>query len=98
MDFYKLNFPSGSFDGFWASASLLHIPKNKIHQVLSDIKNIIKPNGIGFISLKQKTHLGAGLITEDKYGTTMKTCYNNIYARASGRTTRWSYHTVSRRN
>ena len=90
MDFYKLNFPSGSFDGFWASASLLHIPKNKIHQVLSDIKSIIKPNGIGFISLKQKTHLDAGLIKENKYGATIERYFSfydnpefqNILARA----------------
>ena len=72
MNFYKLNLPPNSFDGFWAAASLLHIPKNKINRVLSDIKNIIKPNGIGFISLKQKTRLDAGLIKEHKYGATIE--------------------------
>src|SRR3989304_8878292 len=30
MDFSKTIFPSGTFDGFWASASFLHIPKKDI--------------------------------------------------------------------
>src|SRR3990172_7698795 len=28
---YDLDFPENSFDGFWASAVLLHIPKGKIN-------------------------------------------------------------------
>ena len=28
MSVYDLDFPEGTFDGFWASAILLHIPKN----------------------------------------------------------------------
>lgn len=54
MDFYKLNFPANSFDGTWAAASLLHIPKKKIKGVLKGIKRILKPDGIGFFSFKEK--------------------------------------------
>ena len=47
-----LVFDGESFDGFWTVATLLHIPKNKIGAALQSIKNIIKPGGVGFISLK----------------------------------------------
>lgn len=51
---YDLNFPKNTFfDGFWASASLLHIPKSKIDSALQQIKKYIRIEGIGFISLKK---------------------------------------------
>lgn len=50
---YELGFPKNTFDGFWACAILLHIPKTKIDVALQKIKEVIKPNGIGFISVKQ---------------------------------------------
>jgi len=68
MDFYDLNLPKNSFDGFWAAASILHIPKRKIAKVLQDIRKIIKPNGVGFISIKERKSIGEGIIKEGKYG------------------------------
>lgn len=68
MDFYKLNFPPGSFDGFWASASLLHVPKRRLAAVLNQIRHIIKPQAIGFISVKEKMDMDEGIIRESKYG------------------------------
>lgn len=50
---YDFNFPNETFDGFWASAVLLHIPKNRIDEALSSIYRILKPGAIGFISLKK---------------------------------------------
>lgn len=67
-DFYKLNFLDESFDGFWAAASFLHVPKTEIGKVLSEARRILKPEGIGFISLKQKTSIDEGVIEEEKMG------------------------------
>lgn len=51
---YDLDFSDSSkFDGFWASAVLLHIPKAKIDLALRKIRDSVKSNGIGFISLKE---------------------------------------------
>lgn len=50
---YDLSFPKNSFDGFWASAVLLHIPKARIDEALERILSSMKPGAIGFISLKQ---------------------------------------------
>lgn len=51
---YDLKFPDDTrFDGFWASAVLLHIPKTKIGKALQRIRNYMRGGGIGFISLKR---------------------------------------------
>jgi ubiquinone/menaquinone biosynthesis C-methylase UbiE len=48
---YDLSFPE-KFDGFWASAVLLHIPKKRIDEALNKIKRTQRKNAIGFISIK----------------------------------------------
>lgn len=49
----SIPFKENSFDGFWAAASLLHIEKKDIKEVLHGIRQIVRPDGIGFISLKE---------------------------------------------
>lgn len=51
--FYDLDFPLDSFDGFWASCSLVHAPREKVAKVLEEIRNIVKPGGIGFVAVKE---------------------------------------------
>ncbi len=51
MSLYDLHFPE-KFDGFWASAVLLHIPKKRINNVLQKLKSAQKKGAIGFISIK----------------------------------------------
>ena len=53
MDMRKLEFLGNSFDGLWASASLLHIPKAEAKQTIEEFKRVLKPNGILFIGVKQ---------------------------------------------
>lgn len=67
-DFYRLDFPDHTFDGFWAAASFLHVPKNEIDNVLREARRILKPGGIGFISLKQKTIMDEGYIRAARAG------------------------------
>ncbi len=53
MSMYNLDFPEHTFDGFWASAFFLHIPKSKIDDTLGKLKKVLKPNAIGFIAMKE---------------------------------------------
>jgi ubiquinone/menaquinone biosynthesis C-methylase UbiE len=62
MDYYNLRFPANTFDGTWAAASLLHVPKKKIRNVLRKIKKITKPGGVNFISLKEKVNFEEGIV------------------------------------
>lgn len=52
-DMYALPLKNSSFEGFWAAASLLHIPKSEMGQILIEIRRIIKLGGIGFIAVKE---------------------------------------------
>lgn len=49
---YDLDLPQAPFDGFWASAILLHIPRARIDEALNGIKKMMKQKAIGFISIK----------------------------------------------
>lgn len=53
MDMYALEFPSRSFDGFWATASLLHNPKQNVSRVLQEIGRVVKTGGVGFLAMKE---------------------------------------------
>lgn len=52
---YDLGFEGRKFDGFWASAVLLHIPKDRMNEALQRIKSVVVSGAIGFISLKDGT-------------------------------------------
>lgn len=67
-DFYKVDFAEGTFDGFWAAASFIHVPKKDIRTVLQEAKRVTKTGGIGFISMKEKREMGEGMVCEDRYG------------------------------
>ncbi|ERR1017187_1237126 len=43
----------GTFDGIWACASLLHIPKNEMRDVVPHFVQALKPGGIFYVSLKE---------------------------------------------
>ena len=42
------------FDGIWACASLLHIPKNQMCSTLKKITNVLKDEGILCSSIKKE--------------------------------------------
>lgn len=71
MDFTKLgSLPYQSFDGFWAAASLLHVPKRTVGKTLKKVATLIKPDGVGFVSVKERRRglPSEGLLKEQKYG------------------------------
>lgn len=61
---YDLDYDS-EFDGFWCSAVLLHVPRNRIGEALEPIHRAMAPGAIGFISVKQGT--GEHLEVDDKH-------------------------------
>lgn len=68
MDLRDLTLPINSFDGFWASASLLHFSKQELPAILTSFYKLLKNNGVGFISVKEKRVFDEGYIKEDKGG------------------------------
>ena len=43
---------SNKYDGIWACASLLHVPKNEIHSIFEKFICALKPNGAWYMSFK----------------------------------------------
>lgn len=66
MDMRKLKFPAGQFDGIWAMASFLHVPKHDGPATLAGFERVLKPGGLLFISVK----IGRGekVISKQRYG------------------------------
>ena len=50
QDFGALNLPQASFDGIFANASLFHVPRQQIDQVLQSLCAALKPEGVLFSS------------------------------------------------
>ena len=66
MDVEDLNFPKESFDGVWASCSLLHLAKNRVISVLSKIHNLLRQDGVFYLSVKQGS--GEMIEKDQRYG------------------------------
>lgn len=49
---YDLDFAE-PFDGFWAAAVLIHVPKNRIDEALEAINRNMKAHAVGFIAMKE---------------------------------------------
>lgn len=52
MDMEDLIYPNSTFNGIWASASFIHIPKERAGDVMSNFHRVLKKDGILFISTK----------------------------------------------
>jgi SAM-dependent methyltransferase len=70
---YDLDLPD-KFDGFWAAATLLHIPRTRINKALQSIRSVMNPGAIGFIAVKdgegeemEKYEIDADLVMERFY-------------------------------
>ncbi len=52
LNVYDLQSLGRTFDGVWANAVLLHIPKERMDEALDTVSNVLKAGGVGLISLK----------------------------------------------
>lgn len=52
LSFQKMEFRE-TFDGIWACASLLHVSKSEMNDVMTRFVHALKPNGVFNISLKE---------------------------------------------
>ncbi len=74
MDMRKLNFEDETFDGIWATAALLHVPKNDISKALREIIRVLKKGGILFIGTIEGE--GEKIIEEPQYGKDFKRLFS----------------------
>src|SRR6185312_11194154 len=92
------------YDGIWASASLLHVPRNSLPQVLAKLGKALKCGGIMFASFKEGTReyvapdgrlyldLTAPLLREmlrDVPGLTLRESWTTEDSNSAGAMTSW---------
>ncbi len=65
MDIENITLPENSYNGVWACASLLNLPKTNLPQALAQIHRVLKPEGIAYIILKEGE--GEGFETDPNY-------------------------------
>lgn len=65
-DMRTLPFAPAQFDGVWANASLLHLPREDGPGVLAEVRRVIKPGGWLMVSVKRGT--GAAWVKAPDYG------------------------------
>lgn len=52
------HYPAGSFDGVWASASLVHLPAEVTAAVLAQFATLLRPGGRLFVSVRSTGETG----------------------------------------
>ncbi|MCC8045001.1 MAG: class I SAM-dependent methyltransferase [Clostridiales bacterium] len=79
LSFEKMDFQN-AFDGIWACASLLHVAKEAINSVMSNLKRALKPGGVLYVSFKYGTRerISRGRLfndyTEDSLAELLRNC------------------------
>ncbi|ODR82245.1 ubiquinone biosynthesis methyltransferase UbiE [Haladaptatus sp. W1] len=63
MDMRRLGFESDSFDGLWACASFLHVPREDAPDTLETFRRVLRPGGVCLLSVKH----GDGEMSGDVY-------------------------------
>lgn len=69
-DITNLKFRENSFDGVYARASILHIPKKLIPKVFSSVYRILKKDGIFYLAVKEG--IGEKEIEDERHGQKVK--------------------------
>ncbi|WP_137287163.1 class I SAM-dependent methyltransferase [Halorussus salinisoli] len=52
MDMRSLGFADDAFDGLWACASFLHVPREDAPATLGEFRRVVRPGGVVFLSVK----------------------------------------------
>lgn len=72
MDFEEMKFDE-EFDGAWANASVHHVPKANIPEVLGKIFTALKSGG--YLYIKVRGGRGEGMQDEEKFGRSVRRYY-----------------------
>jgi SAM-dependent methyltransferase len=70
QDVRDLRFPAALFDGIWACAVLLHLPKSDIPAVLRSLHDLLREGGVLFVGLQCGE--GGGIRNDERYDNAAK--------------------------
>src|SRR4051794_16577218 len=52
-DFRRIGLESDSFEGVWAIATLLNIPRREVGSALAEIRRVLRPSGVFFSTMQR---------------------------------------------
>jgi len=58
MDMCELAFETATFDAFFSTAALMHIPRERIDRAMSELARVLKPRAVGFIATPEGEYCG----------------------------------------
>jgi ubiquinone/menaquinone biosynthesis C-methylase UbiE len=64
-DMTEVNLTAETYDGIWARASLLHLTKDEVKNVLKKLHAALKPDGVLYVKVKEGE--GEREVAQDKY-------------------------------
>lgn len=70
MDITNMKFKANTFDGIWASASLIHLSKAELLDVFKNLENYLVDKGILYMSFKEG--IGEEIFTDYRYDNIQK--------------------------
>lgn len=68
MDMRDVGKLTEQFDGIFSQASLLHIPKAEVQDVIKKMYDKLKPKGYFYIAVKEKKDKDEEIVAEEDYG------------------------------
>lgn len=63
---YDLSAIDDKFDGFIIQAVLVHLPKNRLKYAFENVRSVLKPNAIGWVTIKEGQ--GERILVDDRIG------------------------------
>jgi len=70
MDILNFDLPKKTYNGIWASASLIHLKRSDISEVIINLKKLLKKNGILYVSIKEGNN--EGFLIDGRYNDVKK--------------------------
>lgn len=90
QDFLALDLPANHFDGVFANASLFHVPRQVLAQVLAQLHATLKPRGVLFSSNPRGDNIEG--FNGDRYGAYHDITAWRLYLTAAGFTELLHYY------
>jgi SAM-dependent methyltransferase len=66
MDLRTMDFTNGYFDGVWACAAYVHLPKTQFLDALKETRRVLSPSGTLFIAMKEGDE--EGYVADQRFG------------------------------
>lgn len=65
MDFRKMSFKNGSFDGIWSMAGIVHVDRSEVLSVLKEFSRVLKAKGALYVAVVEGE--GEEEVRKEKY-------------------------------